>query len=94
MVSAISTPPSSLTIWAPAAIKVTAARLGVEAAECIVVEDSVPGVASGLAAGAVVYAVPAPIVEMEEQPRVRLRRGRLTGTTWDDLADAWRALRH
>ncbi|HMR48225.1 MAG TPA: HAD family phosphatase [Arachnia sp.] len=77
----------------PEAYRTAMARLGVAADDCLVVEDSVPGVASGRAAGAVVYAVPAPIVALESQPGVHVRRGRLTGVTWADLADAWRSLR-
>ncbi|MEZ5086035.1 MAG: HAD family phosphatase [Tessaracoccus sp.] len=77
----------------PEAYLTAMTRLGMGAQECLVVEDSVPGVASGRAAGAVVYAVPAPIVEMEPQPHVRICRGRLTATTWDDLVDTWLTLR-
>lgn len=76
----------------PEAYRTAMARLGVEAEECLVVEDSVPGVASGRAAGAFVYAVPAPLIEVEPQPGVHIRRGRLTSVTWADLTEAWRAL--
>jgi len=76
----------------PEAYQTAMVRLGVGAAECIVVEDSVPGVASGLAAEAVVYAVPAPVVELAPHPRVRVCRARLTDTTWEDLVGAWREL--
>ncbi|MDF1489986.1 HAD family hydrolase [Tessaracoccus caeni] len=77
----------------PEAYQTAMERLGVAPEECLVVEDSIPGVASGRAAGAVVYAVPVPMIEMTEQPGVRINHNRLTGTTWPDLLDAWRTLK-
>lgn len=43
---------------APDGYLLAAARLGVEAADCVVIEDTVSGAAAGRAAGAVVVAVP------------------------------------
>lgn len=50
-----------------------AQRLGVEIAECVVLEDSEPGVASGVAAGAAVVALPLHI-DLPPSPRYRVRR--------------------
>lgn len=46
-----------------------AARLGVDAARCVVVEDSPAGIASGLAAGSTVVAVPH-VAPLPERPDV------------------------
>lgn len=45
---------------APDPYALAARRLGVHPARCLVFEDSLPGVASGVAAGATVVAIPAP----------------------------------
>ena len=51
-----------------------AARLGVEPARCVVVEDSPPGISSGLAAGCAVVAVPhiAPVEHFRDTPGVTM----------------------
>lgn len=65
-----------------------ARRLGVDPAHTVALEDSVPGTLSALAAGAVVYAVPAQ-VELAPHPRMRIVGGGLNGSTWADLAGTW-----
>lgn len=63
-----------------------AQRLGAEPARCVVLEDSPAGVASGLAAGCGVVAVPSvPGVAFEPSPRLRLV-GSLTEVDPDALA--------
>ena len=62
-----------------------AARLGVDPGGCVVVEDSPAGVASGLAAGAVVVAVPH-LAPLADRPGVHLVRD-LTGLDLGTLAD-------
>ncbi|GAB3814816.1 HAD family hydrolase [Tessaracoccus terricola] len=64
------------------------ARLGVEPADVIVLEDSVPGSQAALAAGAVVYAVPA-LAQLEPHPRMQVSTTGLRSTTWDDLVAVW-----
>ncbi len=61
----------------PESYLTAAARLGVDPADCVVFEDSVPGAASGNAAGAVVIAVEH-IVPLPDAPR-RIQRSTLTG---------------
>ncbi|HUR52287.1 MAG TPA: HAD family phosphatase [Mycobacteriales bacterium] len=63
-----------------------AARLGVDPARCVVLEDSPAGVASGVAAGCGVVAVPSvPGVEFEPGPRL-LVRSSLEGLSLSDLS--------
>jgi HAD superfamily hydrolase (TIGR01509 family) len=63
-----------------------AARLGVDPAQCVVLEDSPSGVASGEAAGCAVVAVPSvPGVAFEPGPR-RLVRPSLHGLGLGDLS--------
>jgi HAD superfamily hydrolase (TIGR01509 family) len=63
-----------------------AARLGVDPAKCVVLEDSPSGVASGEAAGCAVVAVPSvPGVSFEPGPR-RLVRASLAGVGVADLS--------
>jgi HAD superfamily hydrolase (TIGR01509 family) len=57
--------------------------LGVDAARCLAVEDSPPGVASALAAGCTVLAVPS-LRPIEARPGLHLRDS-LVGLTADDL---------
>lgn len=60
-----------------------ARRLGVDIADCIVIEDSPTGVASGQASGAFVVAVPH-IVHVPDAPRRRVVAS-LEGVSLDDL---------
>lgn len=76
----------------PEAYLLAMRRLDVPPAETLVLEDSVPGTAAALAAGAVVYAVPAR-VELEPHPRLRVSRTGLAHTTWDELVSFWRESR-
>ncbi|SDY69400.1 haloacid dehalogenase superfamily, subfamily IA, variant 3 with third motif having DD or ED [Tessaracoccus flavus] len=64
-------------------------RLGVAGADTVVLEDSVPGTTSGLAAGAVVYAVPT-LVKLEPQPRMVISPTGLAETSWADLIQVWK----
>ncbi|MGY1745898.1 HAD family hydrolase [Blastococcus sp. SYSU D00695] len=68
----------------PAPYLQAAAALGVPVRRCVVVEDSVVGVAAGLAAGAAVLGVPAMQV-VEPEPGLVLR-DTLAGVGVDDLA--------
>lgn len=63
-------------------------RLGVSAADVLVIEDSVPGTQAALASGAVVYAVPA-LARLEQHPRMRVSATGLRHTTWTELVDFW-----
>ena len=63
-------------------------RLGVTPDEVIVLEDSVPGTTSGLAAGAFVYAVPA-LARLEDHPRMVVSETGLRETSWSDLKGIW-----
>ncbi|QTO36364.1 HAD family phosphatase [Tessaracoccus sp. MC1865] len=63
-------------------------RLGVSPKDVVILEDSVPGTLSGLASGAVVYAVPS--VPLEQHRRMHIGEG-LDGITWETLVDVWRA---
>ncbi|CAN5337727.1 HAD family phosphatase [soil metagenome] len=67
----------------PAPYLAAVAALGVATAEALVIEDSPTGVASGLAAGCPVLAVPC-AVPVAEQPGLVLRET-LVGLTVDDL---------
>lgn len=59
----------------PQAYLRAAAGLGVSAADCVAVEDSVPGVTSALASGALTYAVqPATVLPAQQAAHPRLRR--------------------
>ncbi|WP_255576014.1 MULTISPECIES: HAD family hydrolase [Cryobacterium] len=62
---------------------VAAKNLGVDPAECIAIEDSVPGVASAVAAGTITIAVPHQI-DLPESDRYT-RWSTLTGRTLDDI---------
>jgi HAD superfamily hydrolase (TIGR01509 family) len=68
----------------PAPYLQAAAALGADVRRCVVVEDSVVGVTAGLAAGAVVLAVPA-MQAIDPAPGLVLR-STLGGLTPDDLA--------
>lgn len=70
-----------------------AQRLGVDPGHTVALEDSVPGTASALAAGSVVYAVPAEAI-LAPHPRMRIVEGGLEGTTWADLVETWHRHRH
>jgi HAD superfamily hydrolase (TIGR01509 family) len=61
------------------------AALGVDAGQCVVVEDSLSGVAAGLAAGVAVLGVPA-VQEIAAAPGLTLRNG-LAGVGVAELAD-------
>lgn len=65
-----------------------ASLLGVDITRCVVIEDSVPGAASGNASGALVLAV-RNLIELPEQPR-RIQLSTLVGVDVDQL-DAWLA---
>ena len=64
-------------------------RLGLNPGDVIVLEDSVPGTSSGLAAGCVVYAVPT-LASLAPHPRLHLSQTGLTATTWTELSQVWR----
>ncbi|MBW8765967.1 MAG: HAD family hydrolase, partial [Geodermatophilales bacterium] len=68
----------------PAPYRQAMAALGVDAAECVVVEDSQAGVSAGLAAGTAVLAVPA-LQPVEPAPGLVLRDS-LTGVGVQTLA--------
>ncbi len=76
---------------APDAYLLAADRLGVDAADCVVIEDSVPGAASGRAAGAVVIGVPCmhPLPDAPGQ----INLGSLAGLTLGDLTRIWHEVR-
>ncbi len=67
-----------------------AEALGVSAADCVALEDSPPGVASAVAAGAVVVAVPMHI-ELIDDPAYDLRD--MSGLTADALFEIYAARR-
>jgi HAD superfamily hydrolase (TIGR01509 family) len=67
-----------------------AAALGVAAEDCLALEDSAPGVASAVAAGAVVIAVPMHL-PLAEHPSYDLRD--MTGLRASDLFDTYAARR-
>jgi HAD superfamily hydrolase (TIGR01509 family) len=69
----------------PAPYRQAMAALGVEPAECVVVEDSESGVAAGLDAGAAVLGVPT-VQDIAPAPGLTLRNG-LTGVDVAVLAD-------
>ncbi|WP_159811066.1 HAD family hydrolase, partial [Cellulomonas citrea] len=59
----------------PQAYLLAAAGLGVAPADCVAVEDSVPGITSALASGALTYAVqPATVLPAQQAAHPRLRR--------------------
>ena len=64
-------------------------RLGVAPSDVVILEDSVPGVTAGLAAGAVVYAVPT-LATLDAHPRLVISQTGLAETTWAELIDVWR----
>ncbi|MDO5081981.1 MAG: HAD family phosphatase [Arachnia propionica] len=65
-------------------------RLGVAPHEVLILEDSVPGTAAGLAAGAAVLAVPT-LIPVEPAPRRVIRPEGLVGLGWDELSEIWRS---
>ncbi|WP_276309404.1 HAD family hydrolase [Cryobacterium aureum] len=71
---------------------VAAARLGVDPAECIAIEDSVPGVASAVAAGTITIAVPHQ-VDLPESA-VYTRWSTLDGRTIHDIAELFQSSEH
>lgn len=73
----------------PEAYLLAMERFGAGPDEVIALEDSVPGTASALAAGAFVYAVPA-LARLEPHPRMVVSTTGLTATTWADLLQIWR----
>lgn len=59
----------------PEAYLQAAARLGVDPAECVAAEDSVPGLTAALASGALTYAIqPATVLSAQQAAHPRLRR--------------------
>lgn len=73
----------------PEPYQAAARALGIEPCQAVVLEDSPPGVASGLASGAVVYAVNA-AVRLPRHGRLVVSPTGLKNTTWNELAQAWR----
>jgi HAD superfamily hydrolase (TIGR01509 family) len=69
----------------PAPYRQAMEALSVDPATCVVIEDSVTGVAAGLAAGAAVLGVPS-LSPLEPAPRLTVRDS-LVGLTVDDLAE-------
>ena len=65
-------------------------RLGVRAADVVVLEDSRPGTQAALASGAFVYAVPS-IATLDDHPRLHRAAAGLDQISWADLVDVWRA---
>ncbi|MFD0669197.1 HAD family hydrolase [Ramlibacter sp. MAHUQ-53] len=60
----------------PGLFLAAAQALGAQPARCVVVEDSPPGIAAGLAAGMRVYALRSPMVEaLQAHPRLRVVEG-------------------
>ncbi|MFT4044202.1 MAG: HAD family phosphatase [Gordonia sp. (in: high G+C Gram-positive bacteria)] len=76
---------------APDPYRQAAALLGVEACDCLAVEDSPTGTASAIAAGCVTLVVPS-AVAVPAGPR-RVFRDTLQGVTIEELSDAVRAPR-
>lgn len=76
----------------PQGYRLAADRLGVSASACIVLEDSVPGCAAGVLAGAVVLAVPNQVA-LPALPDQVIRHEGLDGLGWDDLRAIYRAVR-
>ncbi len=72
---------------APDSYLLAAQRLGVCAADCIVMEDTISGTAAGRASGAVVIAVPC-IQELDEYPG-QLLTSTLDGLSVDELSRVW-----
>jgi beta-phosphoglucomutase-like phosphatase (HAD superfamily) len=68
----------------PEAYLTAAAALGVDIRDCVIVEDSIPGVASALASGAAVIGVPAH-VHLAEQEQLTIWPT-LEGRTIEDVA--------
>ena len=64
-------------------------RMGLTADEVIILEDSIPGTQSALAAGAAVLAFPV-AQELEPHPRMMVRREGLQGIDLGALTDIWR----
>ncbi len=75
----------------PAPYRQAMAALGVHPGECVVIEDSGVGIASGLAAGAAVLGVPA-LQAVPPEPGLVLL-GSLAGVGIDDLAAVLAAAR-
>lgn len=76
----------------PEPYRLAAERLGVAPGECLAVEDSRAGVASAVAAGCPVLAVP-----FRQHPgtgRLVALRPTLEGLTLDDVTTLWQELRH
>lgn len=63
---------------------------GLDRSQCVVLEDSLPGVTSALAAGLATVAVPV-VTEIPEDPRRRIWES-LSGRTVEDLAEVARDL--
>ncbi|WP_199729761.1 HAD family phosphatase [Tessaracoccus sp. OH4464_COT-324] len=76
----------------PEAYTLAFAKLGLRPHEVIVLEDSLPGIAAGLAAGSVVYGVPM-IAEPEEHPRLHLSDDGLATTDLAKLTAVWQRLK-
>lgn len=75
----------------PEGYLLAAERLGVDAADCIVIEDSVAGTQAGRAAGAVVIAVPCMYPLPTAPGQVNLES--LAGVQQGDLARIWHEVR-
>ncbi|WGT45942.1 HAD family phosphatase [Tessaracoccus lacteus] len=73
----------------PEPYMMAARALGLSPRETVVLEDSLPGVTSGLAAGAIVYAVNGRVA-LTTDPRLVVSSTGLTTTSWNELADVWR----
>lgn len=76
---------------APDSYLMAAERLGVEAADCVVIEDSLPGTAAGRASGAVVVAVPCMHPLPTAAGQVNLES--LAGLTRVGLSQIWHEVR-
>ncbi len=75
----------------PQGYLLAAERLGVDPRDCLVIEDSLPGIQAGLASGAGVLAIPC-MTPLEDLPGQVLRDS-LTEVTLDDLPGIWREAR-
>lgn len=71
----------------PEPYELAAGRLGVDPRRCVALEDSIPGVASAAAAGAVVVALAA--TASHEPAPGRVLTDDLAGVTVDDLRQIW-----
>lgn len=75
----------------PAPFHFAARQLGVAAADCLVIEDSMNGIRGALAAGCVTIAIPHGM-DLAESPEYILRPS-LTGLDWPQLQDLFTSFR-